>query len=76
MDPTLLAGVTLDSSIFVNDDQVVLVGYDLNNANRNDADDGKESAWWLPALRATTYVVVKNIAGDGHLHCVAWAMAM
>lgn len=76
MDATLLAGVTLDDSAFVNDGQLVLIGCDLDIVNRNDADDGEESAGWLPALGTSACVVVKNVASDGHLHFVAWASAM
>jgi hypothetical protein len=76
MGSTFLAGVTLDGSFGVNDGQFVLVGCDFDVLDGNDANDGEESAGWLPALGAATGVVVENVAGDSYLHFVAWAMAV
>ena len=76
MYSTFFAGVTLDGSFGVSDGQFVLVGCDLDVLDGNDANDGEESAGWLPALGAATGMVMENVAGDSYLHFLAGAMAV
>ena len=77
VDATVLASMALDGCAFVHDDQLLLVGCDLDIVGRNNPDEGEESSGGLPALGTPADVVVKNVAGDGHLHTgVAWTMAV
>jgi hypothetical protein len=76
MDAALLASMTLDGSIFIDDGELVLVGCDFDVLDWNNADDSEESAGWFPALRTATCVVVEDIAGDSHLHFVGRTMAV
>jgi len=76
VDATMCASMALDDGVWIDDFQLVSVGYDLDILNRNNADKGEESPCWLPALRTSAYVIVKNVASDGHLYSVGPAMAV
>jgi hypothetical protein len=56
--------------------QFILVGCGLDFVDGNDTDNGEEGACLLPTLGTSTRMVVNNVAGNGYLHSIAWAMAV
>jgi len=76
VDATVLTSVAPDSSTLVDNDQLVLVGSNLNLVDRDDSDHREEISLWLPTLRASTDVVVENVAGKGDLYFVGSTVAM
>ena len=60
----ILAGVALDRRRLVDDVQLLLMRGDRQFGDRHDADDRKQGAVRLPALRAAAGMVVRDVAGD------------
>lgn len=58
VDAAFLASETLDSGVLVNNSQLIVVGYDLDFINGNNAEDGEESACGFLALGTSACVVV------------------
>lgn len=76
MNTTLLACMSLESGILVEDRQFALVGSDFDVVDGNDSNDGEESTSWLPALRTAAGMVVEDIALDSDFHFVFGTMAV
>jgi hypothetical protein len=75
VNTAVAAGVSLDSSALVDDGELVTVGGNLKLIAGDDSDDGEESTLGLPALGATTGVVVGDLAVEGDLDGVGGALA-
>lgn len=73
VDFAILARVTQDRGVVIKNDQLVLVGFDLDVLDGNDADNCEEGSVWFVALGTSACMVVKNVAGDRNLHFLGCA---
>jgi hypothetical protein len=76
MDTAVPAGVTLDNGFRVHDLKLLFIICDLDFVDRNDTDDAEDRSFWLPALRATAGVIVKDVGAKRHFYRMAVAFAM
>jgi len=76
VDTAVLARVALDGRSRIDNRQLVGVRRDRNGIAGNDTDHGEDGAFRLPALGATTGVVVGHIACDGDLNRLVRAQAL
>lgn len=72
----LFACVSLDGRLFVDDMEFLAVGGHRKLVDRDDANDGEESACRLPALRAAACMVVEDVAGECNFNLVLGAVAV
>ena len=76
MDAAFLAGIALDGGRFVDDVEFIAVGSYRDGILGDHANDREESAFGLPAFRAATGVVVRDVAGKGDFDLPGGAMAV
>lgn len=75
VDTAVLARVSKDDGVRVDDVELALVGSHLEVVLWDDANDGKKAALGLPALGASAGVVVQDVAFNGDLDGVSGAVA-
>lgn len=76
VNSAILASIALNGGFLVDDSELGGVGGHGDGVTGNNADNGEEGALRLPALRATTGVVVGDIAAQSDLDLVGGAVAV
>lgn len=76
VNTTLRASITLNNCVRVNDLELRLVRGDPQFLLGDDADNGEEISFRLPALRTTAGMVMRNVAVKCHLDTIVWAVAV